>query len=225
MSVSTSAVPRRKPYLGMQMEGPIARWYAHLTGRDPRHRDTARMIAERLAPGSAVLEVAPGPGYMAIELAKLGGYRVSGLDISRSFVRIASDNARRAGVTVDFRHGDVAHMPLPDNTFDFVVCQAAFKNFPDPVAALNEMHRVLRPGGQALILDLRKDASPEAIERELEGMHLSPLNVVLTRWVFRFGLLRTAYTRSALESVVAQSRFGTSELLQPGIGFELTLTK
>src|SRR6266540_7500326 len=223
MSVSTSAVPRRKPYLGMQMEGPIARWYAHLTGRDPRHRDTARMIAERLAPGSAVLEVAPGPGYMAIELAKLGGYRVSGLDISRSFVRIASDNARRAGVTVDFRHGDVAHMPLPDNTFDFVVCQAAFKNFPDPVAALDEIHRVLRPGGRASIIDLRKDAPLDAIEQEVRGMHLSPANAFLTKWIFRLGLLRAAYTREALEAVVARSRFGRGEIVEDGIGFELRL--
>jgi ubiquinone/menaquinone biosynthesis C-methylase UbiE len=225
-AASTAAAPRRKPYLGIQMEGPIARWYAHLTGRDARHRETARTIATYLEPGSTVLEVAPGPGYMAIELAKLGDYRISGLDISRSFVHIAQANAQRAGVkNVEFKHGDVAHMSLPDNTFDFIVCQAAFKNFPDPVAALNEMQRVLKPGGQALILDLRKDAPKDAIDREIKGMHLSPLNAVLTRWVFRFGLLRTAYTQAALESVVKRSRFGTGELQQPGIGFELRLTK
>jgi ubiquinone/menaquinone biosynthesis C-methylase UbiE len=172
-----------------------------------------------------VLEVAPGPGYMAIELARLGGYRVTGLDISRTFVDIATQNARRAGVAVDFRRGDVASMPFANDSFAFVVCQAAFKNFPDPVAALNEMHRVLRPAGQALILDLRKDASPQDIEQEIRGMHISAFNAWLTKWIFRVGLLRTAYTRPALEAVVAQSSSVKSDLQQAGIGFELRLTK
>src|SRR5918911_1001839 len=98
------ATARRKPYLGIQMEGPIARWYARTT-RDRRdHRLTAQAIAAQLPEGSSVLEVAPGPGYTAIELARLGSYHITGLDISRSFVRIAADNARRAGVAIDFRH-------------------------------------------------------------------------------------------------------------------------
>jgi ubiquinone/menaquinone biosynthesis C-methylase UbiE len=123
-------------------------------------------------------------------------------------VRIATENARRAGVEIDFQHGDVAHMPFADESFDFVFCQAAFKNFHAPVAALDAIHRVLRPGGEASIVDLRKDAPREAIEREVRGMHVSPLNTLVTQWVFRFGLLRAAYTREALEAVVARSRFG-----------------
>ena len=222
---TTSVATRRKPYAGLQMEGPIARWYARNTRGRRDYATTAASIAEQLTPGSAVLEVAPGPGYLAIELARRGAYRISGLDISHSFVRIATDNARQAGVTIDFRHGDVAHMPFAPESFDFVVCQAAFKNFPEPVAALDEIHRVLRPAGRASIFDLRKDASREAIEREIRGMQLSALNALLTRLVFRFGLLRAAYTREALEAVVARSRFGVGEIVPDGIGFELRLTR
>jgi ubiquinone/menaquinone biosynthesis C-methylase UbiE len=221
--VAISAL-RIKPYLGLQMEGPLARWYARTTRGRPDFPLTARTIASQLQPGSAVLEVAPGPGYLAVELARLG-FRVSGCDISRSFVRIASQHARQAGVEVDFRHGDVAHMPFASESFDFVVCQAAFKNFPDPVAALNEIHRVLRPGARALIIDLRKDAPPAAIEHEVQQMYLSPVNAWLTRLVFRFGLLRAAYTRSALQAVVARSRFTQVELVEQGIGFELRLIR
>lgn len=227
MSVAdSSAQQRHKPYGGVQMEGPIARWYARTT-RDRRdYPVTARAIAVQLPDGGAVLEVAPGPGYMAIELARLGSaYHIIGLDISRSFVRIATENAHRAGVEIDFQHGDVARMPFASNSFDFVVCQAAFKNFPDPVAALNEIHRVLRPGGRASIYDLRKDAPADAIEEEIRSMQLSPLNAVLTRWAFRFGLLREAYTRDRLDAVVAGSRFGTGEVRIDGIGFELRLVK
>jgi ubiquinone/menaquinone biosynthesis C-methylase UbiE len=225
MSISTLFATRRKPYGGMQMEGPIARWYAHIT-RDRRdHLRTAQAIAAQLPDGSAILEVAPGPGYMALELAKLGDYRITGLDISHSFVRIAAENARRAGRTIDFRHGDVAHMPFPAESFDFVTCTAAFKNFPDPVAALDEIHRVLRSGGHVSIFDMRKDAPPAAIVQEVREMRLSPPSAFVTRWVFRLGLLRAAYTREALEAVVARSRFVLGQIVQDGIGFELRLIK
>src|SRR5690242_12450204 len=168
MSVIASALHNRhKPYAGIQMEGLVAAWYARITRDRPDFPQTAQHIAERLPAGSAILEVAPGPGYLAIELARRGDFHITGLDISRSFVRIASDNARRAGVSVDFRQGDVAQMPFADNWFDFVVSQAAFKNFPDPITALNEIERVLRPGGQASIYDLRKDAPREAIDAEI----------------------------------------------------------
>jgi ubiquinone/menaquinone biosynthesis C-methylase UbiE len=225
MSTTTMSAPRRKPYGGMQMEGPIARWYAHITRDRKDHVTTADTMAAQLAPGSAILEVAPGPGYMAIELARRGDFRITGLDISHSFVRIATENARRAGVTIDFRLGDVAHMPFATDTFDFVTCTAAFKNFPDPVAALDEIHRVLRPGGRISIFDMRKDASRETIDQEIRGMHLSGPSALLTRWIFRVALLRAAYTREALEAVVARSRFGRAEIVNDGIGFELRLVK
>ncbi len=215
-----------KPYKGLPMEGIIATWYARNTANNVRGtRKSASAIADRLKPGARVLEVAPGPGYLAIEIAKMGDYRVSGLDISHSFVRIAAGNARRAGVSVDFRHGDAAHMPFPDESFDFVVCRAAFKNFSDPVGALNEIHRVLVRGGQASIIDLRKDASLAAIDDEIAGMHLSALNAKLTRWTFRGFLLKNAYTREAIDAMVSQSWFAKGEISPDGIGFELRLAK
>ena len=215
-----------KPYKGLPMEGIIATWYARNTANDVRGtRKCASSVVDRLKPGARVLEVAPGPGYLAIEIAKMGDYRVSGLDISRSFVRIAAENARKTGVSVDFRHGDAAHMPFPDESFDFVVCRAAFKNFSDPVGALNEIHRVLMAGGQASIIDLRKDASLADIDVEVAGMHMSALNAKLTKWTFRNMLLKNAYTREAIDAMVSQSRFAKGEVLQDGIGFELQLAK
>src|SRR5262249_6178832 len=152
-----------KAYKGIPMEGVIAGWYARNTGRDMhRFTDAAHLVSERVRPGGDVLEVAPGPGYLAIELAKRG-YHVTTLDISRSFVRIARENAEANGVTIDVRYGNASAMPLPDASFDFVVCMAAFKNFSNPLGAINEMYRVLRPGGESAILDLRKDASLQDI--------------------------------------------------------------
>jgi ubiquinone/menaquinone biosynthesis C-methylase UbiE len=213
--------------MGMQMEGPLARWYARITRDRPDHRRIADAIAKQLPAGGDVLEVAPGPGYLAVELATRhpGMYRITGLDISRSLVQIATENAHRAGLAIDFRHGDVASMPFAGEAFDFVVCVAAFKNFPDPVAALDEMYRVLRPGGRVSIVDMRKDAPQAAIDAEVRAMKLSAPSALLTRWIFRLMLLRAAYTREALEAVVARSRFGSGDIVPDGVGFQLRLVR
>src|SRR5579871_5888605 len=71
-----------KAYRGMGMEGPTARWYASVTLKSlDEFKSLARRISEIIPRGSAVLEVAPGPGYFAIELAKLDAYSITGLDI------------------------------------------------------------------------------------------------------------------------------------------------
>ena len=64
---------------GMGMEGAVARWYAKNTLRDMNEfRKLAAKIAEELPNGGDILEVAPGPGYLAIELARQSRYRVDG---------------------------------------------------------------------------------------------------------------------------------------------------
>jgi len=212
-----------KSYKGLPMEGPIASWYARNTGRDLRRfTRTADLLAERIPSGGHLLEVAPGPGYLAVEMARRG-YTVTALDISRSFVRIARENAARSAVSVDVRLGNASEMPFADASFDYVVCMAAFKNFTDPVGAINEMYRT--PGGQASIFDLRKDASLADIDEEVRDMHLSTLNTLVTRFIFRHGLLRAAYTRDQLQRMALESRFGRSETESKGIGLELRLTK
>ena len=86
------------------MEGPIATWYARNVGKDiADYRRGAKATAERIPVGSVVLEVAPGPGYLSIELAKLGKYTITGLDISKTFVEIGQQKAREAGVRNDIR--------------------------------------------------------------------------------------------------------------------------
>lgn len=218
-------VTAQKAYKGLPMEGPVATWYAKNTARDERRfKDTARAIAGRVPSGGRILEVAPGPGYLAIELAKRG-YAVTAIDISRSFVRIARKNAADAGVQMVVEQGNASALPLADAWFDYIVCMAAFKNFSDPVGAMNEMHRVLKPGGRASIYDLRKDASAEDIASEVRGMRLSAWNTLLTRFIFRFGLLKAAYTREQLERMAASSAFGRSEISASGIGLEVLLTR
>jgi ubiquinone/menaquinone biosynthesis C-methylase UbiE len=172
-----------------------------------------------------MLEIAPGPGYFCIELAKLGDYDITGLDISKSFVAIASQNAVEAGLEIDFRLGNVSHMPFADETFDFTFCQAAFKNFSEPVKAIAEMYRVLRPGGTAVIVDLRHDASAEDVEQEVKGMGLGRLDAAFTRWTFKHMLLKSAYSVKEMAAMIGQTPFGTGRIEVEGIGFQAWLEK
>lgn len=222
-----SAAPRRRLLLP-EMEGRSAHWYARVRGtpsaRAESRREAAR-LAEGLADGASVLEVAPGPGYLAIEIAQLGQFRVTGLDISRTMVEIASENARETGVNVEFRQGDASEMPYDDACFDLIVCQAAFKNFRQPLSALNQMHRVLRGGGRAVIQDMSRDASNAEIKREVAGMGLSPLNRVMTRLILSTTLRRRSYSPARFRALVAQSAFASCEISTAGIGLEVRLTK
>jgi len=221
-----TAVQQRKAYKGWAMEGLIARWYARNTGKTlDQYRKAAQGVAAGLANGSRVLEVAPGPGYFAIELARLGSYHIVGLDISHSFVRIATQNARAAGVEVEFRQGNASSMPFESDSFDFIYCRAAFKNFAEPVEAINEMYRVLRPGGTAVICDLRKDASIGEIHAAVREMRLGWTNSLLTRWIFKHVLLRRAYLPDDFRRMAAQTPFGSCEVKPESIGMDVLFRK
>jgi ubiquinone/menaquinone biosynthesis C-methylase UbiE len=221
-----SVKPRRRLLLP-EMEGGAARRYARQRGTPAQlaevRREAARLTAA-LPEGATVLEVAPGPGYLSIEIARLGRSRVTGLDISRTMVEIAGEKARQAGVSADFRQGDISATSLPASSFDLIVCQAAFKNFRRPLAALNEMHRVLRDGGTAVIQDMSRAATRKDIAREVRGMGLSGFSAWVTRWIF-VGLRRRAYSPSRFRALVAASAFRACEITTGGIGLEVRLTK
>ena len=216
----------QKAYKGMAMEGVIASWYARTTVRDlHRHKLAAEQMTRRIPQRGRVLEIAPGPGFFCIELAKLGDYQITGLDISKSFVAIAQKNAREAGVDVEFKLGDAANMPFGEGIFDLTFCQAAFKNFSRPVKAIEEMYRVLKPGGVAVILDMRHDAPEEAMDAEVDKMNLGAVNKLLVRWTFQQMLVKSAYSLAEFEAFVAQTPFKKCRIEADGIGFRAWLEK
>lgn len=215
-----------KGYKGMGMEGGIARWYAKLTRKSlPEFEALARRMAANLTPSAHVLEIAPGPGYFAIALAKLGQFDIIGLDISNTFVEIARRNAQDQNVSVDFRQGNASQMPFADASFELIVCRAASKNFSEPVRALAEMRRVLRPAGKALIIDLRRDTPQQEIDKYVDAMNTGSVNGTFMKWTFRFMLLKRAYTGEGFEKMIAESGWKNAQINEAPLGFEVTLTK
>jgi ubiquinone/menaquinone biosynthesis C-methylase UbiE len=163
----------QKGYKGLGMEGSIARWYEKSARKNLEEiRSLADRLRTYLPDGGDVLEVAPGPGFLAIEIARDSRFFVIGLDISKTFIEIARKNAAEAGVRAEFREGNASDMPFEENSFDLLVCRAAFKNFSEPERALREMLRVLRPGGTGVVIDLRRDVSMTEIKRHVDGMQL-----------------------------------------------------
>ncbi|GAA3799416.1 class I SAM-dependent methyltransferase [Sphaerisporangium flaviroseum] len=209
------------------MEGRIARWYTRQRASADQMavvRRSAAELTEGLPSGADVLEVAPGPGFHAVEMARSGRFRVTGLDISHTFVEIATENARKEGVSVAFRHGEAADLPFEAESFDLIVCQAAFKNFGQPLKAIDEMHRVLRPGGTAVIQDMNGEVSGAQIHQAVKEMGISAPNALLTR-VALTALRRRAYSPARFRKLVAESAFGTCVVTTEGIGVDVLLTK
>ena len=215
-----------KPFKGVGMEGRTARWSARTRKNEMADfRRQAEKIAALLHDGTDILEVAPGPGYFAIELAKLGNFHITALDISKTFIEIATANARQAGVAINFQLGNASAMPFADKSFDLVYCSAAFKNFSEPVKALDEMFRVLRPGGQAIIHDLRKDVSLDEINSYIQKSGRKWFDAWLTRMVFKHMLIKRAYTGTDFQRMAAQSCFHSCTITTDSIGLEVRCPK
>lgn len=107
-----------------------------------------------LAEGERVLDIGTGPGVLIPYLRELVGAsgQVCAFDLSFEMVRQAY---RKPRTSVDIIiQADVHHIPFSDNTFDRVICFAAFPHFKDPLAAVHEMSRVLKKGGILIIAHL-----------------------------------------------------------------------
>jgi ubiquinone/menaquinone biosynthesis C-methylase UbiE len=214
-----------KAYKGMGMEGSTARWYDRTTRKDlPEIKELALRVAAAVPPGGEVLEVAPGPGFLSIELAKRG-LQVRAVDISKTFVEIAQHNAATEGVTARFALGNAAALPVEDAVVDFVVCRAAFKNFTEPVKALSEMRRVLRPGGTALVIDMRRDVKFEDLKRYVDGMGVSLLNRWFIMLTFHGMLIKRAYRVEEIRRMATEAGWGEPLIVSSPIGFEAWLTR
>jgi len=217
-----------RSHKGIGMDGFIARQYDKTARRDMAdlYRTWATKLSEGLAEGSNVLEIAPGPGYLAIELAKRRNLRIIGLDISETFVAIARENAQRAGAGIAFQHGDVSAMPFENEKFDFLICTSAFKNFSDPLTALNEMYRVLKPGGKVWISDLRCDVSNETIDSFVKDtMQIRGLAGIFMKSTFKHTLRPRALTGAQFKELIAKTPFTKVEITENSMDLEVLLDK
>ena len=124
----------------------------------PTVADPARIerLVEAVDPASEsrLLEVACGPGLLALAFAKRCR-EVIGLDLTDAPLAIAEKNRRERGLAnVRFQRGDADRLPFAESEFDVVVCRFAFHHFEEPGRVLREMARVCCPQGKVVVEDL-----------------------------------------------------------------------
>jgi ubiquinone/menaquinone biosynthesis C-methylase UbiE len=121
----------------------------------------ARRAIALMSQGEAA-DLGCGPGDLVILLAQMAPkLHVTGVDLSDEMLEQAHARAQEAGFEerVAFRKGDVASIPFPDISLDLVVSTLSLHHWSDPVIVLDEIARVLCPGGAFLIFDLRRDVA------------------------------------------------------------------
>ena len=127
----------------------LLRWYV------------ARRALGLMRKGKAV-DLGCGPGHLVLELARQApDLHVTGIDLSDEMLAQGAANARRAGLDgqVSFRKRDAGQIPFPDSSLDMAISTLSLHHWRDPLAVLDAVARVLRPGGAFLIFDLRRDVA------------------------------------------------------------------
>jgi demethylmenaquinone methyltransferase / 2-methoxy-6-polyprenyl-1,4-benzoquinol methylase len=117
-------------------------------GQDAHWRRVTALAAR--PEGARALDVAAGPGNVAAELVARGAHEVVALDLSLAML---AEGASRGHERIRWVNGDAQRLPLPDASFDVVTISFGLRNVPDPVRALEEFARVLRPGGRVVLCE------------------------------------------------------------------------
>jgi SAM-dependent methyltransferase len=122
--------------------------WAHFLPFEAHTTPCAAVLVKRagVRVGQSVLDVASGTGVVSVTAARLGA-RVTSLDLTPELLERARENARIAGVDINWNEGDVEKLPFADANFDVVLSQFGHIFAPQPEVAIGEMLRVLKPGG------------------------------------------------------------------------------
>lgn len=172
------ATPESKRRYVRRLFSTIADRYDLITvllscGLDARWKGRALDLAAP-APGQRVLDLACGTGDLTFAAAARGA-RVVGLDVTHRMLQLGASRASRAPRTRHpvFVQGDMTELPFANAEFDVVTTGYGLRNVPDLARALDEIQRVLRPGGTLVSLDFNRPAN--AVVR---GVYLAYLSIV-----------------------------------------------
>ncbi len=177
---------RRRSHEGI--EDPEAAKAYDWISRWPQFRFLRRLVVDEMArynPRGTVVDIGCGPGYLLAVMARaFPDTQLVGVDLSEEMTATAARNLAALGPArpVEFRTGDVHDLPFEDGTVDFAVSSLSLHHWSDPRHALEEIYRILRPGGQMLVFDLRRD-----VRRGFYGLFRLATRFVVPAPLRRFG--------------------------------------
>ena len=187
----TGSVYNRRIY------GAIAELYEHI----------AREM--RRAGPTSILDVGTGRGYVSLLLAEQNpAATIIGIDYSPMQVRAAEALRRQRRIAnCHFRRDDAMRIMSGDESFDDVVSVGSIKHWPDGLRGLIEIHRVLKPGGWAVISETDRNASNEILRRFLERFHIWFIPDRLLFWGLRHVVFGKSYTQKELKNLAHAAGF------------------
>ena len=187
-----------------------AREFNRQMGRGSMRREYRELavtaIKMGIPAGGRVVDIGTGPGFVALELAdQLRGHaQVIGLDLSPAMLIVAAENATARGLQdwVSWQEGDAADMPFGDGEVDFIVSAGSLHHWADPLVVFDEFARILKPAGQCLIQDLKRDM------RGLSFVcsRLIGLTIPTAFRVHYYNSIRSAYTVNEVRVLLHRSR-------------------
>lgn len=182
-------------------------------------------------PGERLLDVACGTGAVTLRAAQIIGPngQVVGLDLSPEALGVArSVNGQVGGATIEWREGSADSLPFADGSFDVATCQFGAMFFPDRVAALQEMRRVLAPGGRIAVTtwgpldkNLGNAAMAQAWRERVSPEHaakLDPPHSLSDPAEVRRLLAAAGFAQIAAQTQAGRARFASSQALVCGYG-------
>lgn len=182
--------------------------------RDKGWLETNDLIKGGITSGLA-LEIGPGPGYLGLEwLKNTENTRLNGLDISDDMLNLARKNAEEYGLShrTEYFQGNASDLPFDDNYFDAAFTNGSLHEWEHPDKIMNEIFRVIKPGGRYVITDLRRDMFP--VLKWLMYLTSKPR-------IMRDGLISSinaSYTQAELMDLTRQTGLNSGQVYQNLIG-------
>ena len=151
----------------------ISFWYDRIEVMSEKHFIPWRKRVWAQIQGQQVLEVGVGTGKNMPFYP--GGARITAIDLTPGMLEHAKERAGDLGLDVDLRLGDAQALEFPDASFDTAIATFVFCSVPDPVLGLKEIKRVVKPGGQVLLLEHMR------IENRFAGLIMDIINPLVVR--------------------------------------------
>ncbi|MBN1428348.1 MAG: class I SAM-dependent methyltransferase [Anaerolineae bacterium] len=153
------------------------------------------------------LDMGTGPGFVAIEVAKLlkgTEWQVVGMDMSLAMLGLAAENAAKAGLngSLTWREGDVKAMPFADGEFDLIISNDSLHHWENPRAVFDEIARVLKADGKCIVHDSKR------LQHWWPWMFVKiiSLSIPIDFRVHWWNSIRSSYTVDELREILQQSR-------------------